>query len=788
MTRFRSLRRRLLQPLLILSAIAAVFVGLGVYWFENKALQSDLQQRGQLLSTALIISAETSTSLADFHRTVLAIASEPSIESIIILDLDYQPIFSGDHYDINKAELNNLETLIKNAKATGLSIGTINSRKDYIYEVVTLINISALPQENFFKPKSSLLLVSLHTRQAVNEAFINAVWLTMLLFFIGLIAFTSIYYLINKLVLIPSQRIVEVMKSQSLKKNESTGFQPENEMGLIGQTFDQLAEKLNAREQSLELALIKAQDASNAKSQFLASMSHEIRTPMNGVIGMLHLLKKESLSEKQNHYIQVAKSSADSLLSLINDILDVSKIEAGKLDIEIINFDIHRLFSNIASTMSHRIQSPELALTLDIDGIKNQVVQGDPNRIQQIIINLVGNAIKFTRHGEITIHAVLNSVDHHADKINNSANKLQLQCDITDTGIGISNDKLNQLFDSFTQADSSTTREYGGTGLGLSIVKQLCQIMGGDVKVTSELGQGSQFSFTINLGLSDNSLVLQDKKYNTEGSHNKFKHHEHQRVLLVEDNAINQLVAAGILENLGIHTDIAEDGLEAIDSLRQARDNDYSLIFMDCQMPIMDGFTATKNIRKGDAGERYRDIPIVAMTANAMHGDREKCIQAGMNDYLAKPIDEILLVECLTKWLTAEIKLMEVVEPLKNGPTLVFKAAKSIVWDQAALLEVLGNQKPLVARILSTFLKDMPELINKLEHHIKDKEIAGLKQEIHSIKGVAGNIYATELHTLSEVIENMMQKNLMEEIINFWPEFEEAYQRLNTELRKYLEK
>lgn len=654
MTKFRSLRSRLLQPLFILSAIAAIIAGLGVYWFANKALQEDLQQRGHLLSNALIISAETSSSLADFHRMVLAMASEPSIESIKLLDLNYQPVFSGDNYDINdlKGGLINLEILIKQAKATGLSIGAIDSKRDHIYKVISLINISALPQKNYLKPKASLLLISLHTKQAATEALIDAAWLTALFLCIGLIAFISIYYLMNKLVLKPSQRIVAVMVSQNSTKNERTNFKPVHELGLIGQTFDQLAQTLSAREQELKSALIKAQDASKTKSQFLASMSHEIRTPMNGVIGMLHLLKKEQLNDKQNKYVQIAKLSADSLLSLINDILDISKIEAGKLTIEMIDFDIHSLFKDFVSSMSHRIKSPELTLILDIEHINNKIVLGDPNRIRQILTNLLGNAIKFTQYGEIVIRAVLNTTDN---------NDLQLQCDVSDTGIGIPADKLDQLFNSFTQADSSTTRKYGGTGLGLSIARQLCQLMDGDINVSSIEGEGSKFSFTVKLGhshivsppITDPLLdaISSFATSNTENSNKEPTENTNHRLLLVEDNLTNQVVALGILENLGVSVDISADGQEAIDRLNQMRDQYYSLIFMDCQMPVMDGFTATKNIRNGDAGDHYRDIPIVAMTANAMQGDREKCIDSGMNDYLTKPIEETLLADCLKKWL-----------------------------------------------------------------------------------------------------------------------------------------
>jgi signal transduction histidine kinase/CheY-like chemotaxis protein len=653
MTSFQSLRSRLLQPLIALSAITALTGILGVYWLESNALQKELHKRGQLLSTALIISAETSSSLADFHRTVLSLASEPSIDNIMLLNQDYQSIFNGESFSIDeqKETLNQLKILAQKARSTGLSMGALGIDNSNNYKIVSLIYISALPQINVLKPEPSLLIVSLNTQQARTEAIVAAIWVTALFISIGFIAFTAIYFFLNKLVLKPSQRIVAVMKAQGLKKDESTGFVPEHELGLIGQTLDLLTKTLNAREQSLNLALIKAQDANIAKSQFLASMSHEIRTPMNGVIGMLHLLTQETLNEKQKHYTQVAKSSADSLLTLINDILDVSKIEAGKLDIEIINFDIHKLFNDLATNMSHRIQSEEVEIILDIQQIKETMVQGDPGRLQQILTNLLSNAIKFTKQGKITIRASLSTCNTNAD---DEYNEYQLRCDVIDTGIGIPNDKLSQLFESFTQADSSTTRKYGGTGLGLSIAKQLCQLMGGNIDVSSDIDRGSQFRFTIKLGRSDAPLSTNSNSdiRDAISSHQQLEQYKNQNILLVEDNRTNQLVALSIMKNLGLQADLAENGEEAIHKLKESEDQYYSIILMDCQMPIMDGFTATKNIRNGSANDGYCNIPIIAMTANAMQGDREECINAGMNDYLTKPINKKLLADCLVRYFS----------------------------------------------------------------------------------------------------------------------------------------
>ena len=784
MTSFRSLRHRLIQPLLILSASAAFFSILGVYWLTSNAFQENLQQRGQLLSTTLIVSAETSSSLADFQRAVLAIASDPSIDRIMLMDSNYQPIFNGEitAQESHSGELQQLKIQAQQAQKTGLSIGAIDPHDNNLYKIVSLIHISALPQENVLIPKPSLLVVSLHTQQARTEALVGSAWITLLFVSIGVLAFITIYLLVNKLVLKPSQRIVKVMELQSYKNKIATGFKPEHELGLIGQTFDQLAETLNAREQALKLALLKAQEASTTKSQFLASMSHEIRTPMNGVIGMLNLLDNEPLTAKQKKYTQVAKSSADSLLNLINDILDVSKIEAGKLNIEMIDFDIHHLFSDFATSMSHRIQNPNLKLIVDIDDLQETIVQGDPGRIRQILTNLVGNAIKFTQQGSITVTAKLTPTLTEGD-LND---ELMLHCDIQDTGIGIAKDKLNQLFDLFTQADSSTTREYGGTGLGLSIVKQLCQLMRGDIEVSSEINRGSLFSFSIQLQKSSTQPIKEQSKDFTRKTPINVSFPTGSKILLAEDNKTNQLVALGILESLNLQVDIAEDGQQAIEMLKK-HDSTYSVILMDCQMPVMDGFTTTHKIRSGEAGKEISDIPIIAMTANAMQGDRDKCLQAGMNDYVAKPIDERILYKTLSHWLLPKKQFDK-----KDSSAINIEGASSgnkssLIWNFEDLKHRLGNQDQLILKVIQTFQKDMPKLIAQAEHHIQCKEKENLAEIAHTLKGITANICATELQTLSTRIEVQNQAGLWQDIESTCKDFKLAYQRLIKEIKQELQ-
>ena len=384
-------------------------------------------------------------------------------------------------------------------------------------------------------------------------------------------------------------------------------------------------------ESDLMESKLKAEELNKVKEMFLANMSHEIRTPMNAIIGMAELLENSSLNQSQTSYLKAIQSSSKNLLILINDLLDVSKIESGNTILEKIKFDVQKIVSENMELLHFKADKNGVNLTSRIDENIPKYVFGDPTKIGQVILNILSNAIKFTHDGFVILSV---------DLIEKSNKTCSIKFSVKDNGIGMSEDELKVIFESFCQAKESTTRIYGGTGLGLSISKQIVQLMGGELKVKSKINEGSEFYFTVDLEEAD--YDKKEDQLNNEFELNKdFKQ---AKVLLVEDNAINILMAITILEQWNCNVDVAKDGVEAI---QKTSENDYCLILMDMRMPKMGGLEATEIIRK----DINKTIPIVALTANAIKGDFEKCISAGMNDYLSKPFKQIELNKILVNWI-----------------------------------------------------------------------------------------------------------------------------------------
>lgn len=512
-----------------------------------------------------------------------------------------------------------------------------------------------------------------------------------------------------------------------------------------------------AHERSLfEAELLKAkkeaESSERSKAEFLAAMSHEIRTPMNGVLGMLGLLEKSNLEAAQRHQVDIAISSATSLLGLINDILDFSKIEAGKMDFEMLEVDLKHELESCIESIAFKAEEKGLELVLNTNEVTHPNIITDAGRLRQILTNLVGNAVKFTNRGQIRINASL-----HKDNGNHGC----LRIDVIDTGIGIPNEKIDTLFKAFTQADGSTTRKYGGTGLGLSIVKKLCELMGGSISVTSIHGEGSTFRVDLNVELGGDQVIIQAVEQ--DSNEDTISWPSDVRILLVEDNTTNQLVAQGMLDSLGLYAEIAANGLEALEAIKISNDTQpYSIVLMDCQMPEMDGYDATRAIREGQAGEENKQLPIIAMTANAMQGDREKCSLAGMDDYITKPINLSVLKSILIKWiLKGQVSKRSYTEPSTVSKTILTDLP---LWDEVDTLHRLGNNRVLLKKVIESFMNDGPKSLVSLTKALEENRSEEAQLHAHSLKGSAANIGAIKLEAIARHLEEEVKRKELEEV------------------------
>ena len=456
----------------------------------------------------------------------------------------------------------------------------------------------------------------------------------------------------------------------------------------------------------LDLAEKQASIAVQTKENFLANMSHEIRTPLSGILGFTNLLQKRSLDETSAEFVSAIQQSGENLITIVNDILDLSKIEAGMMRITPGIFSINGLINSVETLFSERVKEKGLGITSTVDPAIPDTLKGDATRLTQILVNLIGNAIKFTQQGEINIAVYSKS---------RTDSKITLGFDITDSGIGIEKEKLAEVFERFNQGEDSTTRNYGGTGLGLSIVKNLIQLQNGDIKVRSEQGKGSTFSFFIPYDISEQQL---NTPLSIPANYYRDKSKKALRILVVDDNAINQSLMNHLLLQWNIDFNIVSNGMEAVEKLSNKV---YDLILMDLQMPQMDGYAATQHIRE----VMKLDIPIIAMTAHALAGEREKCLSRGMNEYISKPIKEQELFDLISQFGLGE-EQKDVANELQNS--------KFQYLDLTYMRSLSAGNTGFEKTVTEQFIFNLPTHLSELKSAYENNDFALVRLIAHDLK------------------------------------------------------
>ncbi|HEX2608902.1 MAG TPA: ATP-binding protein [Flavisolibacter sp.] len=535
-------------------------------------------------------------------------------------------------------------------------------------------------------------------------------------------------------------RLDSVRHAQLIRITDSTEATGKNARlwGILFTAFVLLAVILSfwyilnqGRQQQRIISLLNESDKRNRevaqmKEQFLANMSHEIRTPMNSILGFTSLLRRTSLENQQREYVQNIHSAGENLLALVNDILDLSKIEAGMMQLDEVRFSLHSLITSVGAMFHEKMKEKELAFDIRIDPVVPDILQGDAVRLTQIIVNILSNAVKFTEEGRIEVAV---------DPIDVTEQKARIKMVISDTGIGIAPHKQKAIFERFQQAEAETTRRFGGTGLGLAIVKQLVDMQQGNISVYSELGKGTRFEIVLEYKLPDlEQLFSEAMAAEAEPvSLSKIK------ALIAEDNPMNQHLVAHLMKSWSIEYTIVNNGREALDEIQKEH---YSIILMDIQMPEMDGYTATSIIRN----ELHLSVPIIAMTAHAMLGEKEKCLQLGMNDYVSKPIKETVLYNSIARHA----------QPLPEK-----SADKGTLLNLEYLHQLSGNDTDFEKEILGQFLVQTPVELEELESAIDRIDFVAIRKIAHSMKSTVGYVgLAEELHPYLDRIERQaVQEN-----------------------------
>ena len=603
-----------------------------------------------------------------------------------------------------------------------------------------------------------------------------------LLLVIGAILFATLLLalvlsrFLNRFITQPVLALAETM--EHICREENYGLRAmkysNDELGALVTGINTMLDGIERRDAQLVVAKQAAEEANRAKSRFLAQMSHEIRTPMNGVLGIAGLLLKTGLDARQHQFVRTIMHSGESLLNLINDILDFSKIEAGKLELEAIHFNIRQLIDETLDLFSNRAEERNVSLAGFVQASVPAVLVGDPGRLRQILMNLLGNALKFTENGEVKLNLFLERCDEA---------HCQLRFEVQDSGIGIPRQNQAEIFNAFAQVDESTTRKFGGTGLGLAICQQLVLLMHGKIGVESEEGEGATFWFTALFKPGSVEELEAEAKTRGQAGPCSFD----ADILVAEDNLTNQIVARGILEQLGCRVTMVEHGRDAVE---QVKKNHYDLVLMDCQMPVMDGYEATRMIRGWEKETGRSPVIIVALTAHAMKGDREHCLAVGMNDYLAKPFNEEQLADLLGNWLPCTLVENSTDEGRQQDHRQESResTAQQTEFDDQVLENYRQIQRPdqpdIITKLISIYLKSSPPLLDEIDAAVRKSDQEQLWHTAHSLKSSSANLGLVSLARQCEELELRGRAGKLEQAAELVAGIRQEYRRAENWLRQ----